>query len=153
MSNQSETKITIHSPPKSRQEEAFEYVTKTFIKLVENDSTIHDKKDIMAFWQDCFDYPGVRENMIQAFSNFLFDIDDKMDAARKAGIMQVRDVIQRSANLPKPKLMTPDIILTIIDGILLDEDQPEERPINGDDVAKEDLSEVGGGDENDEPLI
>lgn len=140
----------------NRQEQAFEFWKKTFLKLIAQSKDIPRKQDALAELHDFFEYPGIRDNMVQAFSNFLFEIDDKLDASRKAGIQQVRDSFEQalaSAN-PGPgegvAAMTEKAIFALIDEQLKLENTPEETIP---DVATTDLSEVGGGDEDDTPLV
>ncbi len=144
------------SKEKTRQEEAFEYVTQQFTKLLMGDMKMpaDRKKDVIAFWKDVFEYEGTRDNMIQAFSNFLFEIDEKMDAARKAGIAQCSEAIKNdiaslsSDEVPvyKAGLKAARNICSII---LLQEMEPAEKTIDGSELENMDLSEVGGGNEDD----
>lgn len=142
----------------SRQEEAYQFVTDLFLKLIQNDVRISPeyKKAVVAYWRDMFDHEGVRNNMIQAFSNFLFEIDGKMDSARKAGISQLKDAILQSVGEPEEGTVEYAIakaVIGISDDLLKAESTPEEKPLTDKDIENMDLSEVGGGDEDDTPLI
>lgn len=142
--------------PWSRQEEAYNFVTETFLKLLENDKRIsYDfKKSVMAFWEDLFAHKGVRNNMIQAFSNFLWELDNKMDSARKAGIVQAKDAVRMALEaMPSNDDDNLPSILNAIDDLLNAENTPEEAPLTEAEVKSLDLSEVGGGDEDDTPLL
>lgn len=143
---------------KTRQEEAYEFVSSNFIKLLEGDSRIsyEHKRSVMAFWEDLFAHEGVRNLMVQAFSNFLWEIDKKMESARKAGIMLALSTLE--LGFPKgvadaDVAMTKEQITTLLEGLLKAEETPEEPTIKGEDLENMDLSEVGGGDEDDTPLI
>lgn len=142
-------------PDKPRQEEAYDFVSGTFVKLLENDSRIsyEHKRSVIAFWEDLFAHDGVRNNMVQAFSNFLEEIDPKIDAARKAGIVQMEEAITRSIpvnTIPADiwEALVAHVRQTRAD-LLKSEDAPEEKPIKAEDLEHVDLSEVGGGDEDD----
>lgn len=151
MNNHTEEQKTI--PSKNRQEEAYDFVSQTFIKLLERDNRIayEHKRSVIAFWEDLFAHEGVRNNMIQAFSNFMFEIDDRMSAARKAGMMQVHYAVEKAAaSQTLNKKLTPEMLLMLIDGLVIGEGAPEETIP---DVATTDLSEVGGGNEDDTPLL
>jgi len=142
------------SENKTRQEEAYEYVSGTFVKLLENDDRIsyEHKRSVIAFWEDLFAHEGVRDNMIQAFSNFLGEIDPKIDAARKAGIAQLNDAITRSLPLAQEGTVEWAIVKAtqrIANELLEAENQVDEPTIKADDLENIDLSEVGGNDEDD----
>lgn len=134
----------------TRQEEAFNFVAQTFVKLIEQDKRVAHKEEVMAFWADFFEHGGIRDNMIQAFENFLWEIDGKMDSARKAGIVSVKEAIETEINLEGYSGTTEhlDIVSEIIEDLLAAEEIPEEN-ISESDVANMDLSEVGGGHEDD----
>ncbi len=139
---------------KSRQEEAYEFVSSTFVKLLEKDDRIsyEHKRSVIAFWEDLFAHEGVRNNMVQAFSNFLWEIDKKMESALKAGIMLALSTLE--LGFPKDVAdgdvaMTKEQITALLEGLLKAEETPEEPTIKGEDLANMDLSEVGGGDEDD----
>lgn len=133
----------------TRQENAYKIVTETFLKLLEKDKRIsyEHKKSVIAFYEDMFAHEGVRNNMILAFSSFLWDIDGKIDVARKAGMIQIRDMFEHqiidSDNIKK-------LLLSMIDEQISAENSTEEIISNIEDTN---LSEVGGGDEDDTPLI
>lgn len=142
------------SQEKSRQEEAYDYVSGNFIKLLEGDDRIsyEHKRSVMAFWEDLFAHEGVRNLMVQAFSNFLSEIDLRIDAARKAGMMQIREAFELAvpADAEHPEnLAVSKLVLSIIDEQLAVEATPEEPGIKAEDLENMDLSEVGGGDEDD----
>lgn len=64
---------------KSRQEIAFDRFAETFIKLVQGARDVPDKREVLAWWADFFEHPGVRDNMIQAFSNFMWGMDIEIE--------------------------------------------------------------------------
>lgn len=136
---------------KTRQEEAFDYIAETFLKLIQRDKTIHHKKEVLAFWHDFFEHEGVRNNMLQAINNFLWEIDGKLDAARKAGIDQLRTVVllEGKRAVGDNGFMAVRTIDDIANRLLEAENAPEET-VN---ATGTDLSEVGGGDEDDTPLM
>lgn len=133
----------------SRQEQAYETVTHTFLKLLERDKRIsyEHKRSVLAFYKDMFAHEGVRNNMILAFSGFLWNIDKKIDASRKSGMIQIRDMFDNqvidSDNIKK-------LLLSMIDEQISIENSIEETI---GDIETTNLTEVGGGDEDDTPLI
>lgn len=143
----------------SPQEQAYEYVTETFLKLLQQDKRIgaEHKKSVIAFYEDMFAHEGVRNNMIQAFSNFLDEVNKRVDKARQAGMEAVREEVQLQYNpqgLLYPSIDIPyEDLGALIDRMLLVEQNPEEENLTDDTIANMDLSEVGGDDEDDTPLI
>lgn len=141
---------------KTRQEEAYEYVTSTFLKLLEQDKRIgyEHKRSVLAFYEDMFAHGGVRDNMLQAFSNFLAETDKRMDAVRKAGIQSVMDSLnmQYTTNGEiNPYFDIPyEEVIDLIRGLLHAENTKEQTITVTEDT---DLTEVGGGDEDDTPLL
>lgn len=138
----------------TRQEEAYDYITGTFFELLQRDKRIDPEMRgaVIAYWQDLFEHPGIRNNMLQAFSNFLSEIDKRMDASRKAGIVQLRD--QLVLNLRGVKQDDEHLegairgLNQMVNELLAQEDTQEEIV----DPEAEDLSEVGGADEDDTPI-
>ena len=49
------------SENKTRQEQAYDYVSGTFVKLLEKDDRIsyEHKRSVIAFWEDLFAHEGV----------------------------------------------------------------------------------------------
>lgn len=139
----------------SRQEEAYSSVMNTFTRLVYNDPKIHNKEDILAFWHDFFENPGVKNNMVQAFSNFLWEIDQRIDAAKLAGMEQIREAfdlaVPGDASHPE-NLAVSKLVNAIIDEQIALEKTPETE-LEESEIESTDLTEVGGGDEDDTPLI
>jgi hypothetical protein len=149
---------------KSRQEKAYDYVTSIFLRLLKRDKNIsyEYKQSITTFYEDMFAHEGVRNNMIQAFSNFLDEIDKRMDASRRAGICSVREAVllQAAANgtaispscgAISGKLdLNPVDVVGLINELLEAEDEPEDVVS---DIESMDLSEVGGGEEDDTPIL
>lgn len=140
----------------SRQEGAFDFVAGTFLRLIENDPRVANKKEVLAFWHDFFAHEGVRNNMIQAFSNFLWEVDGRINSARKAGMVQIKEAIELEAK--KYQLENIDdatirisYVYELIDQMLSAESTPEET-LTDEAIAKMDLSEVGGGNEDDTPI-
>lgn len=79
---------------KSRQEIAFNDWKDTFQKLVLSDKKLSPevKRDIQAGIEDMMSYPGIFENMIQAFSNFMWGMDRRIEfevAQELAMVIQV----------------------------------------------------------------
>lgn len=138
-------------PEKTRQEEAYEFVSNTFVKLLEDDNRIsyEHKRSVIAFWQDLFAHEGVRNNMVQAFSNFLDEIDQRIDSARKGGMVSIKELIQQAADVNGGEMMPVAQVISLIDEMVAVEETPEEKPIEASDLENMDLSEVGGGDEDD----
>lgn len=139
------------SQKKSRQEEAYEYVSKLFVKLLEKDDRIsyEHKRSVIAFWEDLFAHDGVKNNMVQAFSNFLWEIDKRNEAARKAGIMMALSRVELDFK-DFVEVPTKDISTSILN-LLKEESDVDEEII--DKIATMDLSEVGGGDEDETPAV
>lgn len=136
-------------PIKSRQEEAYEAVSGTFVKLLEGDNRIsyEHKRSVIAFWEDLFAHEGVRNNMVQAFSNFLWEIDKHNEAARKAGIMMAVSRIELLADGQEE--VSTAAIIKALEEMLKEESTPEEPTIKGEELENADLTEVGGGNEDD----
>lgn len=134
---------------RSRQEQAYDEVSSTFIKLLQNDERIsyEHKRSVIAFWEDLFAHEGVRNNMVQAFSNFLWEMDKHNESARKAGIMMALTRLELSFK-DFVEVPTKDVI-TELTNLLKEEEAPEEQTIKAEDLENMDLSEVGGGDEDD----
>ena len=134
---------------RSRQEQAYDEVSSTFIKLLQNDERIsyEHKRSVIAFWEDLFAHEGVRNNMVQAFSNFLWEMDKHNESARKAGIMMALTRLELSFK-DLVEVPTKDVI-TELTNLLKEEEAPEEQTIKAEDLENMDLSEVGGGDEDD----
>lgn len=65
----------------SRQQIAFEKWKQDFIQLVLTDRKLSPsrRKDLEANLLDLFEYPGIYENMVQAFSNFMWSMDKKIE--------------------------------------------------------------------------
>lgn len=141
------------SQSKSRQEEAYEYISGNFVKLLEGDTRIsyEHKRSVIAFWEDLFAHEGVRNLMVQAFSNFLWEIDKKNQAALKAGITMALSRIELLAG--DQEEVSVKAVIAELENMLKEEDTPAETPIKAEDLENVDLSEVGGGDEDDTPLI
>lgn len=140
----------------SRQEQAWGFINSTFLKLIMSDKKVpyEVKKSIEAFWIDLFATNAVRENMIQAVNNFLWEIDIKVDSARRAGIQQLNDAITgRFLELPQEGTVERAIVKTVTFTAkqLLDAENSPEEMIQ--DIENTDLSEVGGGDEDDSPIV
>ena len=136
---------------KSRQEEAYEYVSSNFVALLKGDDRIsyEHKRSVIAFWEDLFAHEGVRNLMVQAFSNFLWEIDKRIAAARKGGMQSIHELIEQTAEVNGSDTIGVTQVLELIEEMIRVEETPEEPTIKGDDLANADLSEVGGGDEDD----
>lgn len=136
----------------SRQENAWKFINTTFIKLLQGDKKIsyEMKKSVEAFWVDLFAEEIVRNNMLQAINNFLWEIDVKMDSARKAGIMQALSAVELQGSNSVTGMVAITDVVKLIEDILKSEESPEEKI---QDIENTDLSEVGGGDEDDTPLL
>ena len=138
-------------PEQTRQEEAYDFVSNTFVKLLEGDERIgyEHKRSVIAFWEDLFAHEGVRNNMVQAFSNFLDEIDQRIDSARKGGMVSIKELIQQAADVNGGETIPVAQVIGLIDEMVAVEETPEEKPIIASDLENVDLSEVGGGDEDD----
>lgn len=138
---------------KSRQELAYDKVSDTFVKLLENDTRIsyEHKRSVIAFWQDLFAHEGVRNNMIQAFSNFLWDQDNDLDAKVAGELAVIQNMILHIADPENEN--TKKITETLTQMINERMDKAPMRMLTEEEIAGVDLSEVGGGDEDDTPLI
>lgn len=136
----------------SQQQEAYDFVTSTFIKLLEQDDRIsyEHKRSVLAFYEDMFSHEGVRNNMLQAFSNFLDEIDKRMNASRKAGIVQAKDALLLELQGSLYPSVSAAEIEVVIEQLLASESAEEETIPVSEDM---DLTEVGGGDEDDTPLL
>lgn len=141
---------------KTRQEEGYEYISSTFIRLLQDDPRIsHEhKRSVLAWWEDLFAHEGVKNNMLQAFSNFFDEIDKRVDASRKAGLQSAKDAVHAQAkeyDLVGIADATIKIgfVYKIIDDLIAAENSPEET-VNAADM---DLSELGEEDEDDTPLV
>lgn len=121
----------------SRQEEAFDFVTKTFIKLLEQDKRIayEHKRSVIAFYEDLFAHEGIRNNMVQAFSNLLWDTEASVEKGIMYELVQVVKMIPKVAKADDPNTKAIEAMMLEL-------------------IAEVgDLKEVGGGDEDDTPLI
>lgn len=59
----------------SRQTKAYNQLLETFFKLVDASKNVPNKEDLKAELHEIFDYPVVRENLTQAFSNCMWSMD------------------------------------------------------------------------------
>lgn len=128
-------------PEKTREKEAFNQIAITFVRLIQRDKDIPHKREVIAYWEDFFAHPGVKANMVQAISNFLWDQDDKVDAKLKDEMKALLDIIPKVAdadNENTQKIMAAITAMINVETIIED--------VKVEDV---DLSEVGGGDEDD----
>lgn len=148
----------------SPQEELFNFWEKNFIKLIESATDVPQKKEIVAGWKDALEWPGVRSTMIQAFSNILWEFSKKLDAARGAGMIELRNALVAQANANGSKVSITGDTFSVVGKLdmdiaqmlqtaynLLEAEKSAEEPMG--DVSKIDLTEVGGGDEDDTPLL
>lgn len=142
---------------KTRQEEACEYIGDIFIKLIQENKKLsyEYKRSLMAFMGDIITDENVKNDMLQAMSNFLNEIDKKLDSARKAGIIEVKESINRlvSSRGVDFKYISVATVRLSCDLLIERENTPEEEPLTTDEIADMDLREVGGGDEDDSPII
>jgi hypothetical protein len=136
---------------KTRQEVAYDYISEHLIKLLQKDDRIayEHKRSVISFWQDLFEHEGVKNNLLMAISDYLFEVDVKLQAARQAGIVQILDAIRlERGNLTEgtEAFGALGAVLKLGEEILVEEKKPEEMI---QDIENTDLSEVGGGDEDD----
>ena len=136
---------------KTNQQEAFEYISTTFQKSVLADENIsyEFRKDIIAGWEDISQDPIIGTHLLQAVTNFLWEVDGKLEAARKAGIVMALTRLELVYGINP----TPEQQATIreLENLLKEESAAEEQEVS--DVGELDLSEVGGNDEDDTPLV
>lgn len=130
---------------KSRQEKVFDQIAVTFVRLIQRDKDIPHKREVLAYWEDFFAHQGVRNNMVQAISNYLWDLDDQTDAKLKDEMKALLDIIPKVADADNENTKK---IMAAITAIINVENVIEEVS-----VGNTDLAEVGGGDEDDTPLI
>lgn len=130
----------------SKQEQAFNEVTETFMRLIERDGRIEHKKEVLAFYNDLFEHPGVRNNMLQAFSNFLWHLDANQDAKAVGALQDFLDLIPKIAD---PENENTQKIMQHLRTLIEEETNTDSEDVSVD----EDLSEVGGGDEDNTPLL
>lgn len=62
----------------SRQEVAYKEFLTTFFKLIDRARDIPDKEVIKTEMHEIFGYPVIEKNMMQAFSNFMWSMDDEI---------------------------------------------------------------------------
>lgn len=79
----------------SRQEEAFDQWKNDFIKLVLTDKKLgaETRRDLQANLEDLFSYPGITENMVQAFSNFMWGMDAEIERQVNNELITFREMI------------------------------------------------------------
>jgi len=98
---------------KSRQEIAFDQWKQDFTKLVLADKKLSPdtRRDIQAGIDDWASFPGIHENMIQAFSNFMWGMDAEIERQVNNEMVRLREII--------PLLADPEDTntLTIIDAL------------------------------------
>ncbi len=140
----------------TRQEEAYNFIANNFIELVQKDKKLaYDyKRSLLAFLGDAMADENVMNDLLQAISNFLWEIDKKIDSSRKAGMIELKDAIRITFNPNGEMFKEAHLcsILALCDSIVDKENTPDEPSLTDDEVSNMDLSEVGGGDEDDSPL-
>lgn len=87
---------------KSRQEQAFDKLMMIFFALINLSKDIENKEDLKAELHEIFDYPVVRENLVQAFSNFMWDMDETIERQVVNEIAGLLEMIPKIAD-PKDK--------------------------------------------------
>lgn len=63
----------------SRQEVAYKEFLTTFFKLIDRARDIPDKEVIKTEMHEIFGYPVIEKNMMQAFSNFMWSMDETIE--------------------------------------------------------------------------
>jgi hypothetical protein len=135
---------------KSRQEAAYELVTTTFIRLLERDPRIPQKQEVLAYYQDLFDYSGVRSNMILAFGALLENMDEKI---QKEVYQELRVVRSMLGEVADPEDESTYKISMMLDALIAEEKQTTDYQTPEQLLAEVgDLSEVSGNNEDDTPL-
>lgn len=137
----------------TRQEVAYQEIGATFLALIQRDPLIdtETRKTVVAWWVDLFDHPGVANNMKLAISNLLAQQDKRVDAARKAGMVQVLEAFDLAvpADAKHPaNLAVSKLVHSIVSEQLEQENSPVEM-IGPEDM---DLSELGEEDEDNTPI-
>lgn len=132
----------------SRQEQGFNFFVETLMKLILADKDIPNKRDAIAFFQDLFSHKATRSNMIQAFSNFMWDFDDKVQQDVANELQTILDMIPKIAdpeneNTKKIAGALKNMIDEAVESV--NYDTPEELKS---EFTDEDLNEVGGIDPN-----
>ena len=137
---------------KTNQEEALEFISTAFKASVSVDRKIdpNDRKAITDWWEEAIiNEPIIGLHLLQAITNFLWEIDKKMESAHKAGIVMAITRLELVFNA-NPIPGGESIIAELVQ-LLKEESNPEVTELT--DVDKVDLSEVGGNDEDDTPLV
>ena len=137
----------------SRQEQGFELWKVTFFKLITTDKTIpyEDRKMILGMLHDVMDLPVVRTNMVQAFSNFMWSNDDKVQQDVANELKTLQSMIPK---LVQPGSKDAAVIRHAMEDIIREAEEVVNYHDASDIIAEEpDLSEVGGDEEDNRPML
>lgn len=77
----------------SRQSKAYDGLLDTFFKLIDRTKDIPEKETLKVELHEIFDYPVVRENLTQSFSNFMWEEDKRHDEENIVELEQVMGMI------------------------------------------------------------
>lgn len=118
---------------KSRQEIAFVQWSDNFLLLINRDKSIgaDDRATIMAEMQDVLQYPVVRQNMIQAFSNFMWSMDETIERKVYDELEGLLDMIRKM--VPNPEETGVLTIMAALTQIIAEGGKPLE-PLDDSDV-------------------
>lgn len=134
----------------SRQEQGFNFFAEMFLKLIAADKKIEHKKEVLAYFHDLLEHGGVRNNMIQAFSEFMWEHDKKCQADLVSELKTIQSMFASMLTQNE----TTEIVIKTLDQFIAESWQPVEYQKAEELIAEVgDLSEVGGGDEDDTPLL
>jgi len=134
---------------KSRQEIGFELWVRTFVQLVGENKDMPHKKEVLAWWHDFFEHRGVRDNMLQAFTNFMWDYDDKVQEDVASELKMLLTMIPKVAD---PENENTKRIVQTLEELIDDATEPLDfQPANelNAEFSDQDLEEVGGSDPKD----
>lgn len=96
---------------KSRQEQGFELFKETFLKLVLADKNLQHPVEIEAELREFLGAPGISDAMLQAFTNFMWFNDDRVQADVVSELKNVLALVPKVAD-PEDK-NTKQIVATL----------------------------------------
>lgn len=133
---------------RSRQEQAFTLWSQNFIRLVSVSKDVPEKTAVLAHFEDMFNHPGVRSNMLQAFTNFMWDFDKKVESDVVSELRTILSLVQKVAD---PNNKNTKAIVAVIETLIAEDYQ------GVDEMSDEDIElELEGEDaenENDKSLL
>lgn len=92
----------------SRQTKAFEEFRENFTKLLMIDNKIgpEQRRDLQAEMEDFWNHPGIQKNMEQAFSNFMWHMDQQIEEGVNEEIGRLIELIPLIADPADPNTLT-----------------------------------------------